>query len=194
MVKITTWKVCEKAYPWIKLDKQLDFLSSIALHMHVCCLVISLRLSFEHPLHLPQIGRAFEAPIGYKPYWVATCCSSTLLLPIFLERTIAEGKVFWKIWGFERGLSYLSQLVFIWVLLELGLDWEKSSQRKEDNYSWKGIERRDQTHPLQRLVSTSGGDADAKERPDDEQCSTRVRWKLESASGLSELDNRIDRT
>ena len=94
---------------------------------------VALSFLFDYLLSIrcvrQQIGRAFEPPIGYKPYWVPTCCSSTLLLPIFLERTTAEGKLFWKIWGFERGLSYQSQLVFICVLLKLGLDWEKVAQR-----------------------------------------------------------------
>ena len=34
-----------------------------------------------------------------------------------------------KNWGFERGHSHQSQLVFIWIFFELGLDWEQAARR-----------------------------------------------------------------
>ena len=101
----------------------------------------------------PQIGRAFEAPISYKSNCVATRCSSPCLLPIFLKIIIAKGKLFWKSRGFERGLSYLSQLVFILVLSKLGLDWDKASQRKKEELLQNMDRTLDQTHYLARPVT-----------------------------------------
>ena len=48
--------------------------------MHVCCFVVSFRLSFEHRYVYPQLGRAFEAPIGHK----TLLCGHMMLLAPFI--------------------------------------------------------------------------------------------------------------
>ena len=75
----------------------------------------------------PQIGRAFEAPIVHK---TLLCDHMLLLAPFiayFLKKIYSLRKNTLIFLGFERGLSHQSQLVFICVLLELGLDWEKAA-------------------------------------------------------------------
>ena len=47
----------------------------------------------------------------------------------FLKKNYSLRQNTLKIWGFERSHSHQSQLVFIWILLELGLDWEQAAQR-----------------------------------------------------------------
>ena len=51
------------------------------------------------------------------------------LIAYFLKKNYSLRQIFWKFWGFERGHPHQSQLVFIWILLELGLDWEQAAQR-----------------------------------------------------------------
>ena len=57
----------------------------------------------------------------------------------------------------------------------------------------EGIRHRDQTHLLQRPVSTSGGDTVADERPKDEQ-HLGIRCEVEPTSGQHEEVNKKDWT
>ena len=62
------------------------------------------------------------------------------LVAYFSKKNYSQRQNILKIWGYERGLSYLSQLVFIWVLLKLELDWEQAARRNIE-YSFKNSDR-----------------------------------------------------
>jgi hypothetical protein len=97
---------------------------------------------------------------------------------------------------FEKleGLSEVSHIYANWWLFGSYWNWDligrKHHEERRRNGSWRGTRCRDQTHPLQRLISTSRGDIVAKERSDDEQYFTHVRWEVESVSGQHEEVHR----
>ena len=59
---------------------------------------------------------------------VLSFCSICPLIAYFLKKNYSlRQNILKKIGRFERGHSHQSQLVFIWLLFELGLDWEQAA-------------------------------------------------------------------
>ena len=99
--------------------------------------------------------------------------------------------IFEKTWGFERGHSHQSQLVFIWILLELGLDWEQAARR-----TWKICWKKSDRTLHQTLMSSVRSvhrrwTAAEKEWPDAETVFSQhpVRWWLYVRSIKDEGDS-----
>ena len=85
-------------------------------------------------LTLDQTWRAtrftYKYCIAYA--WMLFCClsSNCPLIAYFLKKNYSlRQNIFEKNWGFERGHSHQSQLVFIWIFLKLELDWEQAARR-----------------------------------------------------------------
>ena len=132
----------------------------------------------------PQIGRAFEAPIGHK----TLLCGHMMLLAPFVAYFLKNNYINLRVW--ERSLISVSIGVYLGLIEVWDLIGRKHREERRSIYSWSGTWHRDWTHLLQRPVSTLGGDIVAEERPENEQYFTRVRCEVESTSHQHEEVNR----
>ena len=94
-------------------------------------------------LTLDQTWQATRITFKYCiPYACVLFCrflSNYPFIAYFLKKKYSlRQNILKKNWGFERGHSHQSQLVFIWVLLKLGLDWEQAARRTLKN-CWKRV-------------------------------------------------------
>ena len=92
MVKITVEKRVKKFNLGSNLTSNYTYFQ--VLHCMCMCVALSFLFGYLLSTHCvyPQIGRAFEAPIGHKTLLCDHMLLLALLLPIFLKIIIAQGK------------------------------------------------------------------------------------------------------
>jgi hypothetical protein len=99
--------------------------------MHKCCFVVSFWFSLEQPLCSSMNRESIWCSQGLRNSIAWPHVAPRVFIAYFLKKNTRLRNFILKIVRVERGLSYQFQLVFIWLLLELELGWEKPRRRSK---------------------------------------------------------------
>ena len=135
------WKSLTLDQTW-----QVTRFTCIALHMHVCCFVGSFRLSFEHLLCSSTNRESIWSSQWLISLFVWPHVAPHPFVAYFPKKNYSRRQIILNFFEDLREVSHISpNLCFFFVLLKLGLDWEKAARRIEAQQQMKSDRTRHQT-------------------------------------------------